>query len=277
MITRDEGLVSLEELQSVLNAYAGPSNPRKRPAPRGLRRLRPLTVAAIVTTALAVVSLAIAADFGAFDGISAAEHPPGAADSLDPALVAGISAENARLVGTATGQLLPDSARFIRQLTSGERIYALSTTTDMLCVLIVGRPGSNMGSATSCGDPLNQNEPTTIGSVQANSATPPLAYGVAIDGITSVSFMADGAQTSVPVKNNVWGYEDRLTPSRHSPSTTPTEAPRRSSTEDPKPPPTDPDRERVSGITPERLLTPAPVTWDDRQKEVQPITPSPLR
>jgi len=207
MINREEGLVSLEELQSVLNAYAGPPSPRKRPAPRGLRRLRPLAVAAIVTTALAFAGLAIAAGFGAFNGIGAAEHPQGAADTLDPALVAGINAENAHLAGTATGQLLPDSARFIRQLPSGERIYALSTTTDMLCVLIVGRPGSNMGSATSCGHPLNQNEPTTIGSVQANSATPPLAYGVAIDGVTAVSFMADGAETTVPVENNVWAYE----------------------------------------------------------------------
>ena len=58
--------------------------------PRGLRRLRPLTVAAIVTTALALAGLAIAAGFGAFNGISAAEHPQGAADALDPALVARI-------------------------------------------------------------------------------------------------------------------------------------------------------------------------------------------
>lgn len=177
---------------------------RRRPS-------RPVLIAAIAFAVIAGTGVAVAAGFGAFNGISAAQHPQRPADTLDPALLAQIDRENAELesspTGQATGQMLPDSARFIRALGSGERVYVLTTTTNELCALIVGRPGSNMSSAVGCGDPLNQDQPTTIGGVRPNPATPPLVYGIAIDGVTSVSFMAAGAKTTVPVANNVWVYE----------------------------------------------------------------------
>ena len=175
------------------------------------RRWRPVLVALVAATAVVGAGVAIAAGFGAFNGIGAAQHPHGPADTLDAALVAQIERQNAELAasptGQTTGQMLLDSTRFIRGLASGERVYALTTTTNELCVLIVGRPGSNMSSAVGCGDPLNQDEPTTVGGVRPNPATPPLTYGIALDGVVSVSFMAAGAETTVPVKNNVWAYE----------------------------------------------------------------------
>jgi hypothetical protein len=64
-----------------------------------------------------------------------------------------------------------------------------------------------MTSAVGCGDPLNQNEPTTTASVHPNAATPPLAYGIAIDGVVSISFTAGEGETTVPVEENVWAYE----------------------------------------------------------------------
>lgn len=175
------------------------------------RRWRPALAALVAAAAVAGAGVAIAAGFGAFDSIGAAQHPQGPADKLDAALVAQIERENAELAssptGQATGQMLLDSTRFIRRLASGERVYALTTTTNELCVLIVGRPGSNMSSAVGCGDPLNQDEPTTVGGVRPNPATPPLTYGIAIDAVVSVTFMAAGAEATVPVKNNVWAYE----------------------------------------------------------------------
>jgi hypothetical protein len=207
MTPHEEELLSLEELQSVLNTYAGPPIPCKRPARSGLRHLRPLMIGAIAVVALSVAGVAIADDLGAFKGISGAEHPQGVADALSPAVVADINSENAGTNRGARGQLLADSARFVRQLTTGERIYAITTTTDELCVLIVGRPGSNMKSAVGCGDPLSQTDPTTAESVQPNPANPPLTYGVAIDGVTSVSILARGDEATVPVENNVWAYE----------------------------------------------------------------------
>jgi hypothetical protein len=175
------------------------------------RRSRPVLIAAVAVAAVAGAGVAIAAGLGAFNGIGAAQHPQGPADKLDPALVAQINRQNAELAssptGQTTGQMLPDSARFIRALASGERVYALTTTTNELCVLLVGPAGSNMSSAVGCGNPLNQDQPTTIAGVRPNPATPPLAYGIAIDGVTSVSFMAAGVETTVPVNNNVWAYE----------------------------------------------------------------------
>ena len=184
---------------------SGSAQPERR------RRWRPVLVAAVAVAVIAGAGVAIAASFGAFDGIGAAQHPQGPADKLDPVLVAQIKQQNAELAtsptGNATGQMLLDSVRFIRGLAGGERVYALTTTTNELCVLLVGRPGSNMSSAVGCGDPLNQDEPTTTGVVRPNPATPPLAFGIAIDGVTSVSFMAVGVETTVPVEHNIWAYE----------------------------------------------------------------------
>lgn len=189
------------------DAITAVANPREGQATGRRRRWRPVLVAAVVAAVVTGAGVGIAAGFGALNGISAAEHPQGPADTLDPTLAAQIDQENAELAGSPTGQLLIDSARFVRGLARGERVYALTTTTNMLCVLIVGRPGSNMSSAVGCGDPLSQDEPTTIASVQGSSTTAPLAYGVAIDGVTSVSFMSEGVEKTVPVENNVWAYE----------------------------------------------------------------------
>jgi hypothetical protein len=71
MTTHSEDLVSWEELRSVLNTYAGPGNPSRRPNRRGLRRLRPVLVAAVAVAALAGAGVAIAAGIGAFEGTPA--------------------------------------------------------------------------------------------------------------------------------------------------------------------------------------------------------------
>jgi len=170
-------------------------------------RSRSVFVVAVIVAALTGAGMAIAAGFGAFDGISAAEHPRGTADVLEPAVVAGINKTNDTFTLGPTGKLLPDSARFTRQLPSGERVFALTTTTDKLCVLILGRPGSNMTYAIGCGDPLNQNHPTTIEGIRPDPKLPALTFGVAIDGITSVSGVIGGTEVTVPVENNVWAYE----------------------------------------------------------------------
>ena len=168
---------------------------------------RPVLGVAIAVVALAGAGAAIAAGFGAFNGISSVQHPQGSADVLDPAVVAGINQSNATFAGGPTGKLLPDSARFARQLPSGERVYALTTTTNELCVLILGQPGSNMKYAVGCGDPLDQSHPTTIESERPNPSVPTLSFGVAIDGVTAVSFVAGGQEVTVPVQDNVWAYE----------------------------------------------------------------------
>ena len=55
--------------------------------------------------------------------------------------------------------------------------------------------------------PRAHSQPTTVASFQANEATPPISYGIALDSVTAVSFMAGGQEVTLPVKNNVWAYE----------------------------------------------------------------------
>ena len=160
-------------------------------------------MAAVVVAALVGAGVAIAAGFGAFNGISAAQHAPAAADKLDPTVAASLGADNP--LG-----LDADSARFVTQLADGVRIYAVATKTGELCALAWRLPnnnGKNNTAAMGCGSPLTQSQPTTAASFQTNQATPPISYGIALDSVTAVSFMAGGQEVTIPVKNNVWAYE----------------------------------------------------------------------
>jgi hypothetical protein len=203
MTTDSEGLVSLEELRSVLNTYAGPDSPRQRPEGQRARRLRPVLVAAVVIAALAGAGVAIAAGFGAFNGISAAQHLPTAADKLDPAVAASLADDK-------TLGLEPDSARFVTQLADGIRIYAVAAADGQLCAVAERLPNNNGkddASTTECGSPLTQSQPTTATSFQPNEQAPVITWGIALDNVTAVSFTAGGQVVTVPVKNNVWAYE----------------------------------------------------------------------
>ena len=102
------------------------------------------------------------------------------------------------------GRLLPDTARFITQLPSGMRFYTIATSAGGLCLATVRSPG---GNGLECGDSLSKSRPITIASERTNRATPPVSYGLAMDGVTAVSFRARGTETTVPVKDNVWAYE----------------------------------------------------------------------
>jgi hypothetical protein len=203
MTTHSEDLVSLEELRSVLNAYAGPDSPRLRPEGQRARRLRPVLVAAVAVAALAGAGVAIAAGFGAFNGISAAQHLPTAADKLDPAVAASLADDK-------TLGLEPDSARFVTQLADGIRIYAVAAADGQLCAVAERLPNNNGkddASTTECGSPLTQSQPTTATSFQPNEQAPVITWGIALDNVTAVSFTAGGQVVTVPVKNNVWAYE----------------------------------------------------------------------
>ena len=199
-----------DETRRRIYAYAtsSPSN-RSQPSARLLRvhrwrSWRGALGVAVAVAALAGAGVAIAAGLGAFNGISAAQHPPTAADRLDPAVVASIAANDNPL------GLEADSARFVTQLADGIRIYAVATKTGGLCALAERLPnnnGKNDAAAMGCGSPLTQSQPTTAASFQANESTPPISYGIALDSVTAVSFMAGGQEVTVPVKNNVWAYE----------------------------------------------------------------------
>lgn len=209
MTSREEDLVGLEELGSVLRAYAGPDDPRERRARRRLGRWRPVLVAAAGVAALAAASVAISAGFGAFNGISSAQQTQTGAGVLPPVVLAQVKQMNAQ--ATEQNQaadarfeiplLLPDTARVLGTMPDGSKVYGLTDTKGELCLV---------GAIGSCGPPLSKSQPITAGFGNASPTTGGELYasGVAIDGVTSVSFTVSGKEVTVPVKNNVWVYTE---------------------------------------------------------------------
>lgn len=186
-----------------LLAPLGAVEPVKRTSHRRNRRS---ISAALVAAVLTAGGAAIASGVNPFAGIGTADHPQTGADVLDPATAATVERMNAHAGDThsSIGRLLPDTARLVGELASGNRFYVITTSTDKLCVMIQQQTG---GSAIGCGDPLSETQPTTLMEIRSNQETPPLSFGVARDDVTAVSFTAKGSEQTVPVKNNVWAYE----------------------------------------------------------------------
>ena len=202
MKTQHAAAISLDELANTLESYAGPARPRRLPAQRRWRPWRIAWVAAALV--LVSVGAAYTAGFNPFAGISAANHPATPSDALPASLTAHIAKFSSAMEQMGHGRLLPDTARFITQLPSGMRFYTIATSAGGLCLATVRSPG---GNGLECGDSLSKSRPITLASEQVNQATPPVSYGLAMDGVTAVSFKAHGHQTTLPVKNNVWAYE----------------------------------------------------------------------
>jgi hypothetical protein len=202
MTTQNVPEISLDEITITFESYAGPARPRRLPVQHRWRLWRLAWAAAALV--LVSVGAAYAVGFNPFAGISAADHPAGSTDTLPASLAAHIAEFSSGMERYGHGRLLPNTARFITQVPSGMRFYTIATSAGGLCLATVRSSG---GTGLECGDSLSQSRPITIGSERSDRATPPVSYGLALDGVTAVSFKAHGHQTTVPVKNNVWDYE----------------------------------------------------------------------
>jgi hypothetical protein len=145
--------------------------------------------------------VAFATRIGPFSGISAADHPQRAQDVLDPAVVAQLRADEAPgddQIGTRDIQ----SARLVGSLPSGRHVYVVTTSKGRLCVVVARL-------AESCGNPLTQSEPVTFTVVDSDGpgGEPAVAYGVARDGVKSVSFVVGGRHETVAVRGNMFAYQ----------------------------------------------------------------------
>jgi hypothetical protein len=165
-----------------------------------LLRRRPVLVAVVVVVALALTGVAIADGVGAFNGLSAAQHTQTGASVLDPETRAAIEQENTMAPNAM--QLLPDTARILSRLPDGSPVYALTDTRGDLCIVSEGAGG--------CTTPLNNAHPifVTFSNDSPTTGGTFIASGFAIDSVASVSFTVRGKKVTVPVKNNVWGYEE---------------------------------------------------------------------
>jgi hypothetical protein len=207
MIDHEPGLVSLDELRSILNAYAGLDDPRERPTRHGVRRFRHVLLVAVAVVAVVGAGVAIADGFGAFDGIGAAHHPQTGADVLDAKTLAGLQKacpnETVQPFYRPECHLALDSARLVGQVPSYGNVYVVTDTRGDLCTFFEGGDGS-------CGPPLGKSHPITFGTFNPSPTTGGtfIASGLAVDGITAVSFTVSGKAVEVPVKNNVWVYSE---------------------------------------------------------------------
>ena len=201
-----ESLVSLDELRSVLDSYAGPDDPRERPRQKGAATRHVLLIA-LAVAALVGAGVAIADGIGAFDGIGAAQHPQTGADVLDAKTLAGLQkacpSETAQTFYMPFCHLVVDSARLIGQVPSYGNVYVVTDTRGDLCTLFEGGDGS-------CGPPLSKSQPITFGTFNRSPTTGGtfIASGLAVDGVTAVSFTVSGKAIEVPVENNVWVYSE---------------------------------------------------------------------
>lgn len=162
------------------------------------RRWKPLLVAAVVTAALAGAGVAIADGLGAFNGISAAQHPQTGADVIDPATRAYMEGGSSMPI---IGGLLFDTARVVGQIPSGQNVYVITTRSNSLC-FVVGPPQPEW----NCEDPLGNSHPSAV-FAYTQDGKPYTVVGIALDDVTAVSFNENGQEVTVPVTNNVWTYQ----------------------------------------------------------------------
>lgn len=188
-------LAPLRRLEPV--TLPGPKQAKPRPLLR-----RPILVASVLVVLLALAGVAIAAGFGAFNGIGAAQRSQNGSDILD-----------SRVTGSCADgdfydpfcHLVPGSVRLIRTLASGRKVYVVADTRGDLCVVDEGQT-----ITSSCGPPLSASHPIT-GTFANDSPTTGgefVAGGVAMNGVTSVSFTVGDQSITVPVVNNVWIHEE---------------------------------------------------------------------
>lgn len=164
-----------------------------------------LTLAVALGVALLIGGgVSFATRIGPFSGISSTDHPQRAQDVLDPAVVAQLRADEAP-GGDQIGTRDIESARLVGSLPTGRHVYVVTTSKGRLCVVVARL-------AESCGNPLTQPEPLTFTIVDRDGpgGEPAVAYGVAKDGVKSVSFTVGGRHETVPVRANMFAYQAPL-------------------------------------------------------------------
>jgi hypothetical protein len=163
-----------------------------------------------VVAACAAFAAGISAFVVTNDGATAATAPSpsigpvssGQPGGLDAATLKGVQALNRKGVGaTLLGQRLISDARTLPTRVDGYQLYLVPTQTGKLC-LGLGN------SLEEWFDPLSQTHPVLFAATDRDGpgGVEPTVYGVAIDGVRTVTFTIDGAQRSVPVTGNVFEF-----------------------------------------------------------------------
>jgi hypothetical protein len=164
-------------------------------------RVSKRVIPSVLLAALFLATYASAAAPGPLSGIGAAVGPQTSTDLLPRQLLAHLRVP-----------ILPQSSRLLRTLPGGRKVYVAASTPNRLAEVIVtpGRRPGHVGTTLVTMPPLTTARPTTVTAFTTEGANggkvvmTSLAFGVAQDGITSVSFKANGHLQTVPVVSNVW-------------------------------------------------------------------------
>jgi hypothetical protein len=150
-----------------------------------------------------VTGVAVAGSLSPLSGIGAADRPRRASDIVDAGVQAQLRADSPPSGGVdQIGGRITDSARLVGTLSRGKKVYAVASTKGRLCVVVAHL-------AESCSDSLSRAEPVTFTAAWSRPGEPAYAYGVALDGVRSVSFDSGGSRVTVPVERNFFAYETK--------------------------------------------------------------------
>lgn len=136
-----------------------------------------------------------------FQGISAVARPTGGQSTLDPTTSAEIQSLSADHAGTALAAQILSEARALPTTVNGNKIWLIPTKTGELCLFFRDLEG--------CTQLMSRRSPAmfVVNGADASAGGGATAFGVAMDGVTSVSFTVGDKPQSVPVTQNVFEFQ----------------------------------------------------------------------
>lgn len=138
--------------------------------------------------------------FDPVSGIGAADRPKNPSDAVGKRVQAQLRDDSPPSGGVdQIGGRLADSARLVGTV-NGRKVYVVPTQKAGLCVIVAGL-------AESCSSGLTRSEPVTMVTAWERPGEPGYIYGVALDGVRTVSFSVGGERVDVPVHDNFYVYE----------------------------------------------------------------------
>jgi len=145
-----------------------------------------------------------APDSGApFSGIGAVTQAPFGENALDAKTASTLHALNDQDFGKGVlGAQLIAEARALPRMINGKRLYLIPTETGKLCAFLEG-------GTEACTEPLSEARPAAVIAMDDDGpgGVGAVVFGVAIDGVRTVSFTAAGARHVVPVKGNMFAFQ----------------------------------------------------------------------
>lgn len=166
-----------------------------------MKSLNRLLLAATVLLVLGLAASAFAAVTASpadpLRGIAVAANPRTAADVVDQATAALVSANDSAWANAAIGTRQISESKAIHARLDGRRVYLIPTDRGALCVAVERL-------AQTCSGPLSADRPATFTIIDSDGAGNgrPVAFGVARDGVVAVAFSVAGRPETVAVRGN---------------------------------------------------------------------------